>query len=384
MPNAQDAGDYLQERRTLKHGESARKRALLAGAVAVLAVVVAYLGWRWWAVARYSVTTDDAYTAADSIVVSPRVHGYVKQVVVSENQHVRRGDVLVTIDDTDYQLRIGQAQAQVRAKEAAVATLSQQFILQHSIIAQARAAVVSAQAQHARATDVYRRDRRLIEEGVISREKLETDHAAWLTASAEVDKAQAYAREVESESAVLLAKKSEQEADMAATAAALKSTQFDNDHTRIIAPIDGIVGSRNVQTGEYVNPGKQLFVLVPVADQYIIANFKETQISRIRVGQPVSFKLDAYPDLAGRGMVQSFAPATGSEFALLPPQNATGNFTKIVQRVPVKIRLLDGGSLIDKIRSGLSVVVTVDTRPDDIVISASAANSKVAAAKTPP
>ncbi|HEY6923624.1 MAG TPA: HlyD family secretion protein [Steroidobacteraceae bacterium] len=353
-----------------------RKRLLFL-VLAALVVGGAFLGWKWWNNARFLVTTDDAYARADSVTISPRVTGYVTEVLVTENQRVHRGDALITIDDTDYQLHVGAAQAAVRSREAAIATLERQIALQQSIIEQASATLLAAQAEADRASAVYQRDRELIKKGYATQEQIDTDKAASLATSAEVAKARALLRQARSESAVLLTRKVGQQADLAAASAVLESARFDGAHTRILAPIDGVVGNRDVQVGAYVRPGKPLFVLVPIEDAYIIANFKETQLGRMRVGQAVTFRLDAYPGLVGHGRVQSFAPATGSEFALLPPQNATGNFTKIVQRVPVRIALSKEAGLKDKIRPGLSAIVSVDThdgpeaRVSDISLDAS-------------
>jgi membrane fusion protein, multidrug efflux system len=347
-----------------KRIEGGRKRVLLL-TLAALALGGVLLTWVWWNDTRFLVTTDDAYARADSVTISPRVTGYVTAVLVAENQQVHRGDTLVTIDDTDYQLHIGEAEATVRSRTAAIVTLERQIKLQQSVIAQANATLLAAQAEADRASTMYQRDRDLIKKGYATQEQVETDKAASLAASAEVQKAQALLRQAQSESAVLLTRKEGQEADLAGANAALGSARFDGAHTRIVAPIDGVVGNRDVQVGAYVRPGRPIFTLVPIHDVYIIANFKETQLGRMRAGQPVSFRLDAYPGVTGYGRVESFAPATGSEFALLPPQNATGNFTKIVQRVPVKIALSEKGGLKDKIRPGLSATVSVDTRASE-------------------
>ncbi len=339
----------------------------LGGAALLLAAGIG--GLHWWTTARLIVSTNDAYASADSIAISPRVSGYVATVAVAENQHVRRGDTLVVVDNADYKLRVQQSEAAMHGRQAAIATIERQRVLQQSMIAQAQAALLAARSQASKVAEDYKRDRALIEKGYATLEQVDADRATTQAASAEVDKAAAAYEAAHAEFEVLGAKRAQLEADAAEAQAALGVAQLDNGHTVISAPIDGVVGDRNVQVGEYVRPGKQLFMLVPASEVYIIANFKETQVARMRVGQPVQIELDAYPGLKGRGTVQSFAPATGSEFSLLPPQNATGNFTKIVQRVPVKIVLSAGSGLEDKIRPGLSAVVAVDTRQQPGVVA---------------
>ncbi|HEY3699124.1 MAG TPA: HlyD family secretion protein [Spongiibacteraceae bacterium] len=364
MTQAQEIRDYSEEVPGYIKNKNTKKRFAILAMLAMAIAGCLLLAWHWWSVARFIVTTDDAYTSADSVVISPRISGYVKQVPVIENERVRRGDVLVIIDNTEYQFRIDQARAILHAKEAAIVKLTQQIALQQLIIMQAKSSLDVAQAYDDRAKAIYQRDLALIDHGYVSHEKFDADKADLLAASANVKKAQASSLEVESQSGVLLAQKDSEQAELQSAQTTLSSARFDYAQTEIVAPIDGVMGDRNVQIGEYVSPGKHLFVLVPVEQPYIIANFKETQLERIRIGQPVSYVLDAYSSVAGHGVVQSFAPATGSEFALLPPQNATGNFTKIVQRVPVKIRLLNFESLNGKFRPGLSATVSIDTRAE--------------------
>lgn len=342
-----------------------KKQRVVITLIVVMGVCAVLFARHWWNVARFIVATDNAYTSADSVVISPRVSGYVVQVPVSENQRVHRGDTLVIIDNTEYQFRIDQANAALQAKQLSIAKLARQIEQQQLIIAQAKSALAAAEAYASRAKTIYQRDLALIDRGFVSRDKFDADNAELLALNADVEKARASLFAAESQSQVLLAQKGGEQAELRASEATLKIARFDQAQTEIVAPLNGVVGNRNVQIGEYVSPGKHLFVLVPVEQPYIIANFKETQLEHIQIGQPVLYVLDAYPGVEGRGIVQSFAPATGAEFALLPPQNATGNFTKIAQRVPVKIRLLDIDVLKDHFRPGLSATVSIDTRTKD-------------------
>jgi membrane fusion protein (multidrug efflux system) len=347
-------------------------RLLALGAVALVAASAAG-AWFWVASGRIE-TTDNAYLRADAAVAAPRVEGYLGEIVVRENQKVSKGDVLVLIDDGDFQARVEQAiatrnarQAQVRGDRAAIGSLKAQAILQRSVIEQSKAGQAAAEAEAERARLDYERYKSLAATSASSAQRLEAATSDHLKAGAESRRAAAAVEAEQSRLEVLASEKlksearlKQSEAELAEAEAALSLARINLQDTRLRAPFDGVVGNLSARVGQYVRPGSALLTVVP-QEPYVIANFKETQVSEMRPGQPVTISVDAFPGVGLRGLVESFAPATGSEFSILPPENATGNFTKIVQRVPVRIRILERYAPQRHISSGLSVVVSVDT-----------------------
>jgi membrane fusion protein, multidrug efflux system len=327
-----------------------------------------YGGWDWWRVWRFEQSTDDAYVQSDVSLISPKIEGYIKEVRVQDNEHVTAGQVLFVIDDSDFAAKVAQTKAAVASEEAMVATYATRHDFQEAMINQAAATVDAAAAEVTRADLDQKRYASLVNTDVASRQRFETAEADAKKASAALLKAQAALAAEKEQLAVLEAQKHEEEARLLQARATLRLAQNDLDNTVIRAPVDGIVGNRAGQTGQYVKAGTQLLSLVPLPKVYVTANFKETQLTLMRPGQPAQVSVDAYPDQTITGHVESFAPGSGAEFSLLPPDNATGNFTKIVQRVPVRIALPPNGPLAAMLRPGLSVVVTVDTRaPGDAV-----------------
>jgi membrane fusion protein, multidrug efflux system len=357
-----------------------RKRFVIA-AVALALAVGGYGGWRWWADWRFLQSTDDAYVASDVSVISPKVEGYIKDVRVEDNAAVKKGAVLFVIDDSDFSAKAAQAEAAVASEEAAVATYASRLDLQEAMIAQAAAAVQSAEADLVRTQQDYKRYAALMTTDFASRQRYEQAQADARKAEAEAARTRAALAAAQSQFGVLQAQRAEEQARLLQARANLRLAKNDLDNTVIRAPISGIVGNRAGQVGQYVKPGTELISLVPLPRVYVTANFKETQLTRMRPGQRAEVSVDAYPDHVLVGKVESFAPASGAEFSLLPPDNATGNFTKIVQRVPVRIKLPKQEPLAQLLRPGLSVTVTVDTRePGDAV----AANGIVGAAEAKP
>jgi len=322
-------------------------------------------GLYWWRVGRFLESTDNAYVQADISVVSPKIQGYVREIRVAENQRVRAGDVLVVIEDRDFAARRAEAEAQLAAQQAAITTIEDEIVQQQAMIAQAEAAVTSAEADRLRAQQDLARYRTLAESAVASRQRLETAEAEARKGDAALLKAKAGLAAERNRLPVLGSQKQEAQAKLGQLRAALELARIDLDDTVIRAPVDGVVGNRSVQVGQLVKPGTQLLAVVPLPEVYIVANFKETQVQRMRPGQRVSITVDAFPGRAIAGTVESFAPASGSEFSLLPPENATGNFTKIVQRLPVRIAVPAANPLAGLLRPGLSVVAEVDTREAD-------------------
>ncbi|MFZ5719824.1 MAG: HlyD family secretion protein [Pseudomonadota bacterium] len=335
---------------------------IAAGALAAVAVAVG--GGLWWMERQHYETTDNAFVAADKVTIAPLVDGYVAEVLVDDNQPVSPGQVLVRIDPATLQARLAQAEANARALEAAVAAVDDKARLEQAMIAQRSAAVASAQAQAQFAAAEMNRYGRLAGEGWVSPQRAQTARTAQEQAVAGVSQAKA-ALEAERRAAESLRSAREQSVAQAEAArAAADQTRIDLSRTEIRAPAAGVVGARAVRVGQYVRPGGALMSLVPLADAYVVANFKETQVARLRIGQPVEIRADAFGDEVIRGRVASFAPATGAEFALIPVENAVGNFTKITQRVPVRIAIDRDQPLAGALRPGLSLKVKVDVTKD--------------------
>ena len=337
------------------------KLAIRFALLVIIAAGAGLGGTYWWKTARFQETTDNAYVEGDISVVSPQIEGKVATVPVGDNQAVKAGDVLATIEDADYKAKLAQAEAQVAAAEASVGTIDSQITWQQTKIDQVAAQQRSAAAELTRAKTVYDRYKKMIVDKVIGTQELDEATAAYLKAQAAVTETAAELAAEQTQLGVYQTSRKEAEAKHAEADAARKLAQIDLDRTVIRAPIDGVVGNRAVRVGQYVKAGSQLLSLVPT-DVHVVANFKETQLDRMRPGQQVEVSVDAFPSEKLVGTVESFAPASGAEFSLLPEENATGNFTKIVRRVPVRIALPANNPLHGLLRPGLSVVVDVDTR----------------------
>jgi membrane fusion protein (multidrug efflux system) len=332
--------------------------------LAILLALGAGTGWYWWTEWRFQQSTDDAYVQSDITVISPKVEGYIKEVRVGENQPVAAGQVLFVVDERDFAAKTAHAEAAVATGEALVATFASRLSLQQAMIEQAGATVQSAEADLSRARLDYRRYATLATSDFASRQRLETAEADSRKAEAALGKARAALGAEQNQLAVLGSQQREEEARLLQARTSRQLARNDLDNTIIRAPIAGVVGNRAGRVGQYVKPGTQLLSLVPLPHVYVTANFKETQLTHMRPGQPAEISVDAYPDQPLTGRIESFAPASGAQFSLLPPDNATGNFTKIVQRVPVRIALPADGPLARLLRPGLSVTVTVDTRAE--------------------
>jgi membrane fusion protein (multidrug efflux system) len=332
--------------------------------VAIVLVLGIGLGWRWWTTWRFQQSTDDAYVQSDVTVISPKLEGYIKEVRAEDNQPVTAGQVLFVIDDRDIAAKLAQAEAAVATAEAAVETYESRLELQRSVIDQAKAEVTSAEAEQSRAERDFQRYKQLITSDFASRQRFETAQAENEKAAAAVSQKRAAVLAALGTLRVLRAQRDEEKAKRQQARASLQLAKNDLDNTVIRAPVAGVVGNRAGRTGQYVKPGTQLMSLVPLPYVYVTANFKETQLTRMRPGQPAEIYIDAYPDRTLTGRIESFAPASGAQFSLLPPDNATGNFTKIVQRVPVRVALPADEPLARLLRPGLSVTVTVDTRAE--------------------
>ena len=341
-------------------GTRRRTLLLLLGGVVLIACVV--WGLRWWTVGRFLQSTDDAYLAADSVTIAPKVSGYVAEVYVMDNQTVQAGQPLVRLDKRQYQAVLEQATATIAARKADIERGTAELHQQQATIAQARAQLQGARSAEVHAIAEVNRYEPLVATGAETNEKLADLQNARAQASASVAAEIAAVQAAERQPAATQAQIDQAKAQLEAAEASFREAQLDTQDTVIQSTLPGRVGDRTVRVGQYAQPGTRLMTIVPVQDVYLEANFKETQIGLMRAGQPAKIHVDALSGIDLHGTVVSFSPGTGSQFALLPPQNATGNFTKIVQRVPVRIHIDAGQETRNVLVPGLSVTVQVDTR----------------------
>jgi membrane fusion protein (multidrug efflux system) len=334
--------------------------------VALTILIVVTTRWNRWQGRAGWQTTDDAYLQADLTPLAAKVSGYVIAMPVQDDQRVHAGQTIAQIFDGDYRAQVAQAEANVAAAEAQGATLAAQAKLQQATITAAQAASDAAKAALDQNGRDMARQAHLLESGSSTTEageKLATAHAQ-LTAQFAQTRAQADAARLQL--GVLASQGAQARAALAAQRAALNLAQINLGYTRIVAPEDGVIAQRQVKPGQYVGVGTQITSLTPLPpplkNVWVVANYRETQLTHMVVGQKAEIRIDAYPGRVLRGHVMAFAPGAGSQFALLPPDNATGNFTKVVQRVAVKIAIDDAGGLDDRLRPGLSVEAKVDAR----------------------
>ncbi|HEX4151956.1 MAG TPA: HlyD family secretion protein [Steroidobacteraceae bacterium] len=341
---------------------SARTRTLLLCIGVGALLVGAAWGAHWWTVGRFIESTDDAYLQADSVTVAPKISGYVAEVYVADNQSVPAGAALVRLDARPYQASLTQLTATAAARQADIARGQADLSLQRANIDQARAQLRGARSNATYALAQVRRYEPLVASGAETGERLAELRNAQDQAAATVQADEAALEAAQRQLGATQAQIQQARAQLEAAVASAESARLDTEDTIVKSSVAGRVGDRTVRVGQYVQPGTRLMTIVPVQDIYLEANFKETQIGLMRPGQPASIHVDALSGSDLHGTVSSFAPGTGSEFALLPPQNATGNFTKIVQRVPVRIHVDAGEEARKVLVPGLSVTVTVDTR----------------------
>jgi membrane fusion protein (multidrug efflux system) len=339
-----------------------KNRKLVVRAVGVALVLVAIGGWYWIAFGRFVESTDNAYIRGEITPISPKVGGYVSELLVADNQRVSSGDVLLRIEDHEYVLAVEEAGSKVAEAEAGIVNIDARLARQQSLVAQASANIQSAEAELNRAVLQLERERRLMDGIAGTPQRYERAEADQRMAAAEVARATAAHDGAQLEIAVMNSERKLLESRLAQTMAALDTAKIDLNDTKIVAPIDGMIGNRSVRAGELVQPGEYLMVVVPADDIWIEANFKETQLTRMRVGQEVSISVDTYPGTDFSGRIESFSPASGAEFSLIPPENATGNFTKLVQRIPVRIIINADRPADEPLRPGMSVVVKIDTK----------------------
>ncbi len=354
-----------------------RQHLLLTIALSLALVLAILWGVHYFTSGRFIVSTDDAYVQAHSTIVASRVSGYVSAVLVDDDQPVRAGQVLARIDDRDFRAALDQARADVQAAQAEVDDLQAQLAQQDTLIARARASVSASNAAVDLAHLNRVRYRKMASIGFGSQQQSQEADAQARERSADLARDQASFATAQQQVHVLRAKLAQTQALEERSQAIERQAALNLGYTTIIAPIDGVVAARTVRLGQYVQAGTQLTALVPLAEVYVVANFKETQLTRVRVGEPVRLRVDTFPGAHLRGCVDSVAPASGLEFSLLPPDNATGNFTKIVQRIPVKIVLDSRQTLIGSLRPGMSVEASIDTRPGGDSAAAAACSTPV-------
>jgi membrane fusion protein, multidrug efflux system len=339
-----------------------RKQLIIAVLGLLLAIGAAGYGRYWWMTGRFIESTDDAYVGGNVTVLAPHVPGFVSRILVADNQYVKAGDPLVTLDDRDYRAKLAHAEAAVKRQQATLANLRAQYELQQSTIAQSEAALASAKAASLFADQEAARYRALAATSYGSVQNDQKAAAADRQAQAAVAAADASLAAARQKLAVLDTESGETRADLAQAEADLDTARLELSYTEIRSPVDGYVGDRGAQIGAYVTTGTNLLSIVPAHGLWVDANFKEDQLAHMRAGQPVSIAADVLPGRAFAGRVVSLAPATGAVFAVIPPENATGNFTKIVQRVPVRIAIADDDGTLGLLRPGLSVTASVDIR----------------------
>jgi membrane fusion protein (multidrug efflux system) len=333
---------------------------LLVGLLVLLAAVI--WGIYWWVSGRFIENTDDAYLKADATVVAPKVAGYVAEVYVKSNQTVKKGDPLVRLDNRQYQAQLDQAQAGIDARQADLDRAAADIKEEQAQIEQAQAQARLARLNLRHAQQEVERYAPLDVTGAATSEKLADLRNARDQAEANLAAALAAVKSAQSHLAANTAQLEQARAQIKAGQASVRQSSLDVSDTIVRSAIDGRVGDDTVRVGQFAQPGTRMMTIVPIQQVYLVANFKETQIGRMRIGQPAEIHVDALPDLELHGVIDSFSPGTGSQFALLPPENATGNFTKIVQRVPVRIRLQATPETRERLLPGLSVTVDIDTK----------------------
>ena len=340
-------------------------RKLLLGTVAALAAGgAAWFGYDWWTIGRFMVSTDDAYVEAYNTTIAAKVPGYVASVLVTDNTRVHAGDVIATIDDGDYELAVDSAREKIATQQSTIVRIGHQIEAQEAAVAQAKAQLVSAQAAMTRTQLELDRQAMLAAKNFASHQTLELAQQNRDQAVAGVHSAQAAIESAAANVAVLKGQQQEAIDTLAELKTALAKAERDLSFTVIRAPIDGVIGNRAIQVGDYLQPGQRLASLVPLDRVYVDANFKETQLAQLRPGQSASIAVDALPQHDITGTIESLSPASGAVFSLLPPDNATGNFTKIVQRLPVRIQVPETVAAKGLLRPGMSVVVSVNTKAD--------------------
>ncbi len=356
------------------------RKLLMAGAALVVLAGAVNYGWDYWTVGQYLVSTDDAYVKADSTTVAPKISGYLREVLVGDNERVKAGEVLARVDERDFRVALDQAKSDVAAANAAIASKQAQLEVQQAVIDAAKATVDVDKATVTFAAQENKRYTDLASSGYGSVQNAQQAQSHIAGAQAAIQRDTANLASALKQVDLLKAEIAQAKAALARASATQSQAELNLGYTTIVAPIDGIIGNRSLRIGQFVQAGTQLMSVVPVSGAYVVANFKETQLTAVREGQPVEIAVDMFPGQRVHGHVDSIAPASGQEFALLPPDNATGNFTKVVQRIPVKIALNRDSNALIELRPGMSVVPTIETHasaPEGKAVALSKLSSNV-------
>jgi membrane fusion protein (multidrug efflux system) len=345
---------------------SAEPLVRLAFLVAAGVIVVLFATqWDRWVGLAVRQVTDDAYVRGDITPLSAKVEGYVRRVPVNDFQRVKAGDLLIEIEDDDYRARVAQAEADLLGTEAAVDNLKARKAAQHAQVAEAENAIKATQADVERTRLEAARQQALLATTFGTRQRVEQADAEAARFAATLARNQAELEAERRQLAVLDTQETQLRTDVKAKRAMLDLAKINLGYTRISAPVSGMVSERGVREGQYVHAGTQVISVVPLDNVWVLANYKETQLTHVAIGQLAEIRVDTFPGIAVDAIVDSIAPASGSQFSLLPPDNATGNFTKVVQRIPVKLRIAPDNPLAGKLRPGMSVIATIltDTTP---------------------
>jgi membrane fusion protein (multidrug efflux system) len=368
---------------TTKAGKINVRKLLMTGAAIAALAGSAWYGFDYWTVGQYLVSTDDAYVQADNTTVAPKVSGYLHQVLVGDNERVRAGQVLARIDDRDFKVALDQAKADVAAAEASIASKQAQLDVQQTVIAAAKATIDVDTAAKTFANQENKRYTDLAATGFGSVQNAQQAQSRNAGAEAAILRDTANLASAERQVDLLKAEIAQAVAASARASALQRQAELNLGYTTITAPIDGVVGNRSLRVGQFVQAGTQLMSVVPVEGAYVVANYKETQLTDVHEGQAVDIAIDMFPGKVVHGHVDSIAPASGQEFALLPPDNATGNFTKVVQRIPVRIALDAADNSTIELRPGMSVIPTIATRSPvarPVTAAASRTSTKISGA----
>ncbi|WP_158803590.1 HlyD family secretion protein [Acidisoma sp. L85] len=349
----------------VKTARLSRRKLLLAATALVIATGGSWYGYDWWTIGRFIESTDDAYVGGDITVIAPQVSGFITKLAIADNQTVKAGQLLLQIDDRDYRAALAKADAAVAMQQASLANIAATRRLQESTIAQAQADLITTNAETIRTKEDTDRYQSLSKDQWASLQRYQQANATYTEAVGADAKAHAGLEAARRRLDVIDTESQQAQASLAASIADRDTARLNLGYTSLRSPVDGVVGNRSAQLGAFAAIGAQLLSVIPAHDLWVDANFKESQLARMKAGQPVNITADVLPGEVFHGHVVSLAPATGAEFSVLPAENATGNFTKIVQRVPVRIRLDDGASELGRLRPGLSVTASVVERDRD-------------------
>jgi membrane fusion protein, multidrug efflux system len=340
---------------------SALRRLLMASAGLVVIGAAGWYGYDYWTVGRFHVSTDDAYVQADNVTIAPKVSGYLVDVLVQDNETVKAGQVLARIDDRDYKVALDEAKANVLAAQALIDSQVGAVETQNALIDTAKGSVAVDQANEVFAQQENERYSHLATTGYGSVQNAQNASAKIASSHASIERDTGTLQSMKKQLDVIKAQTAQARAALAHEEAAEHQAELNLSYTAIVAPVDGSVGNRTLRVGQFVQAGTQLMSVVPTDAAYVVANYKETQLTDVKRGQPATIEVDMFPGRVFHGHVDSMAPASGQTFSLLPPDNATGNFTKVVQRIPVKIILDAESERSGDLRPGMSVEPSIDT-----------------------